>query len=438
MVKTYKLQNSKITYIIYGAIFALLFAAAALFYNCTNSVHADSVDFSVSIAPSLNITIPSNLVSLDLNPATNAFASQNLTVSVGTNNPAGYTLTMNSSSTSLTRTEMVGSSYPVIATLDAAVAENNFTANRWGYRFNDSANTNYQPFTTNLPYNSSTEAVDNDSRTINFAAKVDTNQAPGTYELGLDFTAVANPIIKTIADAVYMQDVDSKANGGCPSTLTTGQTYQLTDNRDGEIYYVARLADGNCWMLDNLRLGGDSSIALYPSDTNLPSDLALWTLPASSSWSENSTVAYINSASKNFTTTSYGSGSGKIGVYYNYCAASAGYFCSGSSGGNLDRDVCPKGWRMPTMSGGAGSYGYLYRTGYHGSAYSFRAALSTPLSGYCSSQCSNQGSLGNFWSSTSASGNGMYYLSVTSSDVNSADYHNRNLGEGYSVRCVLK
>jgi hypothetical protein len=33
----------------------------------------------------------------------------------------------------------------------------------------------------------------------------------------------------------------------------------LTDTRDGEVYAVARLADGNCWMVENLRLGVNGS-----------------------------------------------------------------------------------------------------------------------------------------------------------------------------------
>jgi Xaa-Pro aminopeptidase len=51
-----------------------------------------------------------------------------------------------------------------------------------------------------------------------------------------------------------MQNVSSKAEGGCPAELPTGTAYQLTDSRDGEVYNVAKLADGNCWLLDNLAL----------------------------------------------------------------------------------------------------------------------------------------------------------------------------------------
>ena len=40
---------------------------------------------------------------------------------------------------------------------------------------------------------------------------------------------------------------------GC-STLGQGKVTALTDQRDDDTYAVAKLADGKCWMLENLRL----------------------------------------------------------------------------------------------------------------------------------------------------------------------------------------
>ena len=56
-----------------------------------------------------------------------------------------------------------------------------------------------------------------------------------------------------------------------------------------------------------------------------------------------------------------GAGSNKVGVYYNYCAASAGSYCYDESKGtgNASYDLCPAGWRMPT-SGSSGEYKALY------------------------------------------------------------------------------
>ncbi|MBQ9016924.1 hypothetical protein IJ103_01580, partial [Candidatus Saccharibacteria bacterium] len=221
----------------------------------------------------------------------------------------------------------------------------------------------------------------------------------------------------------------------------------LTDNRDNQTYTVAKLADGNWWLLDNLRLGSDSAITLTPADTNIASN---WVLPASGTvcFSSGSctgtsgatgtgyTVPAINSASKDTTTTSYGSGSGKIGVYYNYCAASAGTYCyaKGSGTGNASYDICPKGWSMPT-GGPSGEYQALY-TAYSSNATNFKTALSTPLSGrFYGSSAEDQGSDGYFWSSTNFD-NSMYALRVISSSVYPTDGSNRY--QSYSVRCLLE
>ena len=234
----------------------------------------------------------------------------------------------------------------------------------------------------------------------------------------------------------------------------TGDTATLVDSRDGESYLIGHLADDKYWMLDNLRLGSTSTISLSSSNTNLPSGVT-WTLPASGTvcFSSSSctgtdgitngtgyTVPAINTTSKDTVArTKYGSGSGKIGVYYNYCAASAGNICvsSNSSNGSADRDICPKGWRMPT-GGSSGEYNTLYTNSAIGSdATNFRKALSTPLSGsFYDGSAQYQGSIGYFWSSTRPNNNSMYLLYVNSSNVTPTDNNNRR--NGYSVRCVLK
>ena len=224
----------------------------------------------------------------------------------------------------------------------------------------------------------------------------------------------------------------------------------LTDSRDNTSYKVAKLADGKWWMLDNLRLGSTATISLDSSNTNLPSGVT-WTLPASGSWSITYTTAYIISSDKDKTTTSYGSGSGKIGVYYNYCAASAGDICDvyNPNTGSADRDICPKGWRIP-KGGSSGEYNALYTNSAIGSdPTKYRTALSTPLSGTFdngsvdSGSARYQGSYGYFWSSTRMSNNSssnayfnMHGLFVDSSNVYPTSTLDRKYA--YSVRCILK
>ena len=222
------------------------------------------------------------------------------------------------------------------------------------------------------------------------------------------------------------------------AAMNVGDTKTLTDSRDGQTYTVAKLADGNVWMLDNLRLSS-TSVGLTNENSNVAyTSSNAWYLPSSSSSGFNSyNTKMINTQYIDTTTTSYGSGSGKTGVYYNYCAATAGTYCynSDSGIGDAQYDVCPKGWRMPT-GGSSGEYQALY-TAYSSNDSNFRVALSTPLSGYYNnSSVSSRGSYGHFWSSTRYSGNRMHRLRVSSSSVDPADSNTRSFG--YSVRCILK
>ena len=239
-----------------------------------------------------------------------------------------------------------------------------------------------------------------------------------------------------------------------------GVVGQVIDSRDNEVYYVAKLADCKCWMLDNLRLDLGNSTVLNnttESNTNASTTTLNYLKNGGGSTSDRYPTAKINnvpwtSSSQNYysipmtistykdqTTTSYGEGSGKIGVYYNYCAASAGNYCFGngtsfgSPSGDATEDICPKGWRMPT-GGSSGEYRAHY-TAYSSDATSFRNALSTPLSGsFYSGSASSQGTYGEFWSSTYLNANNMYYLRVNSSYVAPSNSSNRNPGN--SVRCL--
>ncbi len=257
-----------------------------------------------------------------------------------------------------------------------------------------------------------------------------------TYEPGTNYTIQDTDDLIITLNAVwkvktYIQDVTT---ANCPTEMTL-----VYDKRDEQEYNIQKLADNNCWLLDNLRLGAESlTESLSTSNTNMSPSVS-FALPTSISEGFNSyTGAQINTDSANtVASTTYGSASGKIGVYYNYCAASAGTYCyaSDSGTGNASYDICPSGWRMPT-GGSSGKYQALY-TAYSSDATNFRNALSTPLSGYYDgSSAYDQGSGGYFWSSTYYYSGSMYVLYVTSSDVYPRGIGNRS--NGFSVRCVAK
>ena len=410
-----------------------------------SNASASPLDVSVTIPPSLNVTLTgtdaSGNVSLNLNPATSAFSTRDLTISVGTNNPSGYTLTMTANGTSLIRTEAVSGIYPTIATLASEVAEGSFTTNRWGYRFTDNTtNTNFQPLPgvdpatgiTTLPISESDSAVNNKARTITFGAKVDTTQTPGDYELAMTFAATAKPNI------MYMQNL---TDAQCTTTAT-----DAIDLRDGQAYTIQRLADGKCWMMTNLNLGAtDLTTDLTSDNTHLATTVSAATFNGwkKSSGSESYTSAEFipitasNSSDKSATDSKSGM---PYGTLYNYCAASANTYCSNSGTDNATSDLCPKGWRLP-IGNTSGEFQALYNK------YGSNASMRNPISAggaaftlssifYDGSPTGRQGSEGNFWSSTFYSGSFMYNLYLDTSSVSPASYSSR--ANGTSIRCVLQ
>ena len=220
---------------------------------------------------------------------------------------------------------------------------------------------------------------------------------------------------------------------------------------------IQKLADGRCWMLDNLALnpvnltynqlfgtGDDAGKLTNANDTTLSyfkngGGTAPYTNYAvTSSWENTYTKPVINTDSIDIIPSGAPSGSlgrNKVGIYYNYCAASAGSFCPPNSGSysRTSEDICPYGWHMPT-SDSIGEFNNLY-TSYSSDVASFMQALSTPLSGNFVGTANNQGTYGVFWSTTHF---GQYYnmgnLYVSSMSVKTSETSNRTYG--YSVRCI--
>ena len=267
----------------------------------------------------------------------------------------------------------------------------------------------------------------------------------------------------------YMQDITSANKASVLASLTQDSPYYLYDNRDNTSYCVGKLADGNLWMLDNLALdltdstilNGMNSTNTHASDTTLgylkngggtTSDqyaitgVVNWidSEDYASSYSYSDPLVDLDSKDVVPADAISTAGGYKIGGYYNYCAASAGSYCYGygTSSGSATEDICPAGWRMPT--GNAGELRALgtaitgVSTGnYAGDSYTaYRAALHLPLSGYFNSGLvSEQGSSGDWWSSTRGSNISMYRLYADTSTVYPAYASGRYYG--YSLRCVL-
>ncbi len=64
---------------------------------------------------------------------------------------------------------------------------------------------------------------------------------------------------ETTLYAIWVPSAGNLQNWSGCSSLAFGQVTALTDNRDNNVYTVGKLADGNCWMMENLRLDATNS-----------------------------------------------------------------------------------------------------------------------------------------------------------------------------------
>lgn len=425
-------------HIIYSAI--LLFFVFLVILLINNDTHAEQLDFSVNIKPVLKVTIPSDTVILDVNPTSSGvFATQDLSVKVGSNYSHGYKLYMDANSTELVNS----TTSDTIATLPnnaSGYTENDFIVNKWGYKL---PSTNYLPFVSHSEILSNTTPTNEDSTTVTFATKVDVTQPAGSYELTLNFVAIPTYQDPIISDMYYMQDfahLTDIQKAGVLASMTEEEAYTLYDIRDEEDYKVSKLKDGNVWMLDNLRFS-DSNYIMTEYDTNIAPGTT-WKFPhANGEWkgSEQNTlvIAYFDSTNAKNSTSHYGLGSGLIGTHYNYCAASAGTYCypNGQETGDAVYDVCPSGWRMPT-GGTEGEYSELYAM-IGSQDEDFNVAFSSVHSGeFVTGQLWHNGDYGGFWTSTYAEGHQMYRLFVINGKINTGSLIQRS--SGFSVRCLLR
>ncbi len=232
-----------------------------------------------------------------------------------------------------------------------------------------------------------------------------------------------------IDEAICLQDM----NNAVKYTMQIGTEYELVDARDGVVYRVARLVDGNVWLLDNLRIGSDTEILLTLNDTNTNPELnnGEFILPASGDWENSYTKPAIDTTTAD---VMLGNDADKVtGGYYNYCAASAGTYCNEADEGEGDAnyDICPAGWRMPT-GGNGGEYQTL------NNLYDdFINVMHLPLSGRFYSGAAGQvDQNGYFWSSTNRDGMRMYYLNRSNQTIDPVGSYRRD--RGYSMRCVAK
>ncbi|MBO4812753.1 hypothetical protein J5491_01240 [Candidatus Saccharibacteria bacterium] len=115
----------------------------------------------------------------------------------------------------------------------------------------------------------------------------------------------------------------------------------LNDSRDGNRYRVIKIG-GRYWMAENLSLGGENAMLLTEEDTNLNDGLVHYALPASSNTGFSSETAQkVYNAGKGPCSSAQ-----PCGGYYSFAAATAG---TNPSTERATSDICPRGWRLPSL-----------------------------------------------------------------------------------------
>ena len=193
------------------------------------------------------------------------------------------------------------------------------------------------------------------------------------------------------------------------------------------------MADGNCWMSDNLKLDlvADTAVDVAPFSG---ADTISWT--PNSDTTSSSGNAYNVAINANYKANVNGGN-----WYYPWYAATAGQGTNTASP-TINRSICPKGWRLPDGDTSNKSFYNLITTAYSlpSSEAGIASLKAVPLSfvaaGAYSSGVLLSSSYGYYWSATpkTSNANNAYHSYFNTSGINLEG--NSSKSSGFSVRCV--
>ena len=262
--------------------------------NC--STQSMSTQASVNVAPTIALALQ-DTIDIDVSPtADGSFGKTTANLAVSTNSNAGYSVYLQAVDGDTLKNPSSINSVINPVTPDATQA--NFGDNTWGYNLGTTAATDstvYQPVPSTQTVIDTTDAPTDKNYNFTLATKVDTSLPSGPYTNTITVSAVANPQAVGLMTITNMQDMTSAL---C-NVSEVGDTKQLVDTRDGKKYWVAKLADGNCWMTQNLALDITTTAGLKASDTDIESD---WN--SSSAYPPTNTLNIGTAGSSEWTSTS--------------------------------------------------------------------------------------------------------------------------------------
>ena len=309
-------------------------------------------------------------------------------------------------------------------------------------------------YTKVASFASNTDSSTGSSFKSTYAAFVASAQPADTYTGKVKYTVVhpaaAAAPMSSISQVTTMQEFSGMSleeKTSVVASMVEETDYTLLDIRDNKTYHIAKLKDGNVWMMENLDLGRtDLTVDLTSENSNISETISANTFnnwrktSGSESYTSSEFVPLSTSNTTNNLDTDPISDSA-YGTLYNYCAVSGETVCGSSNEKSALYDICPAGWRLPTGgSGDNAEFKNLYST--YGSSYSKMrtsiadGGLAFTLAGYFISSVSNQGTFGHYWSSSYGNSIYMSNMELYESGVSYARGDNRYYG--FSARCILK
>lgn len=417
--------------------FALLtLLLLAISPSCPDGASAEEVTpRSTMTDDTLSVALDSSVDLLFTPAPEGTFSSEAASLKIASGRAEGYTAYISTmgDTGSMTRTDGGSGEIPAVNTTTPASDLNN----TWGYALTgeDVSPTAYEGVTPEQAVLVSTESPSTDFYDLSVAAKVNLSVPSGHYQNNVLVSVVANP--KKVTDLTsidFMQEMTPEVCAAtttptaAATTTTTESTTDtslvpqktLIDSRDNKSYVVRKLADGKCWMTQDLNYVLSTSKALTPADSDVQSN---WT-------PNNDTQTNTGTDWDYYTTHSYTNGTR---TYYNWYAATGG--TNNSSG-----SVCPKGFTLPAPD----NYSTLLKIyGISNSSNGSRKLRSTPLNfilnGRYNTDGNNllfgEGAHGFYWSNHPYNDDALTLFFI-SSEVDPRYRMSRK--NGIAIRCLSK
>lgn len=248
-------------------------------------------------------------------------------------------------------------------------------------------------------------------------------------DVATDITITANWVDVSIRSISNMQDMTSELCENTPiSTVVT-----LKDTRDNNTYIVKKLKDGRCWMTDSLRIENKT---ITSADSNIPNNESFTIMPHNQGSVNTYTPDNRRYGSLVYIDSTYGG-------YYDYVTATAGWYDreTTAAASVATKDICPKGWSLPTNGNDETDFGKLYAK--YNSTELLMGEPNFQLNGFCwgSGRLASTGAEANYHTRNihNEYSNYMYAMFINSSGTVKLTHESLVSGSnGMQIRCIAK